>query len=143
MHTKSVFLTIALSLAAFNVAAEGISIEPGKWEMNTVMTMPMLPEPRVTTVTECMDKDEITPESMMEDMENPEADCTMEAEVVEGNSMKWSIDCSEKMGNSRGEWQATSYGDSMKGNGAITMTVQGQEIVMTMDWEGKRIGACD
>jgi len=143
MLTKPIILTLALSVASFNVAAEGISIEPGKWEMTTVMTMPMLPEPRVTTVTECMDRDEITPESMMEDMENPNAECTLETPVVEDNTMKWAIDCSEQMGNSHGEWQATSYGDTMKGNGAITMTVQGQEIVMTMDWEGKRVGACD
>ena len=143
MQTKTVILTLALSAAAFDAAADGISIEPGNWEMTTVMTMPMLREPRVTTVTECMDKEEITPESMMEDMENPNAECEMNAEVIEENTMKWTLDCSEQMGNSRGEWQATSYGDTMKGSGAITMTVQGQEIVMTMDWEGKRVGDCD
>jgi len=143
MQAKSVILTLALTLAAFNVAADGISIEPGKWEMTTVMNMPMLREPRVTTVSECMDKDEITPESMMEDMDNSNAECDMNVEVVEENTMKWTLDCSEKMGNSTGEWTATSYGDTMKGNGAITMNVQGQEIVMTMEWEGKRVGECD
>jgi hypothetical protein len=143
MQAKSVILTLVLSLAAFNAAAEGISIERGKWEMTSVMTMPMLREPRVTTVEECLDKDEITPESMIKDMENPDAECEMSAEVLEGNTMKWTLDCREQMGSSRGEWRATSYGDSMKGSGAITMTVQGQEIVMTMDWEGKRIGDCD
>ena len=143
MLTKSVVPALTLCLAAFNVAADGITIEPGKWEMNTVMTMPMLPQPRVNTTTECMEDAEITPESMMEDMENPNADCTLEAEVVGENTMKWSIDCSEQLGNSRGEWEATSYGDTLKGGGAITMSVQGQEIVMTMDWEGKRIGECD
>mgnify|MGYP001828715631 CR=1 FL=1 len=142
MIKKTVF-TLLLSLAAFNAVAEGITIEPGKWEMNTVMNMPMLPQPRVTTVTECMEDEEITPESMLKDMDNSNAECTMDAQVIEENTMKWTLDCTEEMGSSRGEWQATSYGDTMKGDGAITMQVQGQEIVMTMAWEGKRIGACD
>jgi hypothetical protein len=143
MFKKTLFTAVSLLIVSTAAQAEGISIEPGKWEMNTVMTMPMLPEPKVTTVTECMEKDEITPESMSEDMNNPDADCKMNAEVVGDDTMKWTMDCSEEMGNSRGEWEVTSYGDSMKGGGSVTMNVQGQEIVMTMEWEGKRIGACD
>ena len=143
MFKKSILTSLILSLTTFNVVADGISIEPGKWEMNTVITMPMLPQPKVTTVTECIEEDEITPESMTEDMNNPDAECKLEVAVVEDNTMEWSIDCSEEMGSSRGEWKATSYGDSMKGGGTITMQVQGQEVVMTMDWEGKRIGQCD
>lgn len=143
MFTKTIVLTMALALATFNVSAEGITIEPGEWEMNSVINMPMLPRPRVTTVTECMTEDEITPESMMKDMDNSNADCDMQAEVVGDNTMKWTLECSEQMGNSSGEWEATSYGDTMKGEGAITMLVQGQEIIMTMAWEGKRIGDCE
>ena len=143
MFKKTLMLIVTLGLTAFNVSADGISIEPGKWEMNSVINMPMLPQPRVTTVTECMKDDEITPESMMKEMDNSEADCEMAAEMVGENSMTWTLECSEQMGNSSGQWEATSYGDTLKGDGAITMSVQGQEIVMTMAWEGKRIGECD
>ena len=143
MNSKSIALTLALSLTTFHVAADSISIEPGKWEMNTVINMPMLPQPRVTSTTECMEEDEISPESLMKDMDNPEADCEHNAELIEENTMKWTMDCTEKRGNSKGEWTATSYGDTLKGSGVITMSVQGQEIQMTMDWEGKRVGACD
>jgi len=120
--------------------ADGIPVEPGLWEMSSTVNMPMMAQPRVTTTTECMKESEIS----MDDMggEDMDPNCQFEMAQVDGNTMKWSFDCPVEGGTSHGEWEATSSGDSVTGNGVITMSFQGQNMEMTMSWEGKRIGDC-
>ena len=120
--------------------AEGIPVEPGMWEMSSTMTMPMLPQPRVTTTTECIKESEIS----MDDMGDGEMDpnCEFETAQVNGNTMKRSFDSPVEGGTSHGEWEATSSGDSVSGKGLVTMSFQGQTMEMTMSWEGKRVGDC-
>ncbi|MBT8048020.1 MAG: DUF3617 family protein [Xanthomonadales bacterium] len=132
---------IAMSILCASAAqAEGIPVEPGLWEMTSTMTMPMLPQPRVTTVTECMQKSEIS----MDEFNTSEMDpaCSFSTAEVDGNTLKWSFDCPVEGGTSHGEWEAVSEGDSVSGSGLITMSFQGQTMEMKMSWEGKRIGAC-
>jgi len=135
------YLILSVNLAPISALAEGISIEPGKWEITTTITIPILPQPRVTTKTECMKERELSPETMTDD--DTDSDCTLNTVVVDGNTMKWSMDCQGKEGNSRGEWEVTSRGDTLTGEGKVTVDVQEQDMVMTMNWEGKRIGDCD
>jgi hypothetical protein len=130
----------ALLLASWTVQAEGIPVEPGLWKLTTTVTMPMLPQPRVTTVTECMDKSEISMDDVGGDGMDP--NCTFEMAQVDGNTMKWSVDCPVEGGTSHGEWQATSGGDTVSGEGLLTMSFQGQTMDMTMTWEGQHIGGC-
>ena len=120
--------------------ADGIPVEPGLWEMSSTMNMPMMPQPRVTTTTECMKESEIS----MDDMggEDIDPNCQFEMAQVDGNTMKWSVDCPVEGGTSHGEWEATSSGDSVTGEGLVTISFQGQAMEMTMSWEGKRIGDC-
>jgi hypothetical protein len=121
--------------------AEGIPVEPGMWEMSSTMTMPMLPQPRVTSTTECIRESEIS----MDDMggEGMDPNCEFEMAQIDGNTMKWSFDCPVEGGTSHGEWEATSSGDSVTGKGLVTMSFQGQIMEMTMSWQGKRIGDCN
>ena len=139
MIRASIILGI-LFLTAPVIRADGIPVEPGLWEMSSTMNMPMLPQPRVTTTTECMKESEIS----MDDMggEDMDPNCQFEMAQVDENTMKWSFDCPVDGGTSHGEWEATSSGDSVTGNGVITMSFQGQTMEMTMSWQGKRIGDC-
>ena len=120
--------------------ADGIPVEPGLWEMSSTVNMPMMAQPRVTTTTECMKESEIS----MDDMggEDIDPNCQFEMAQVDGNTMKWSVDCPVEGGTSHGEWEATSSGDSVTGEGLVTISFQGQAMEMTMSWEGKRIGDC-
>ena len=120
--------------------AEGIPVEPGLWEMSSTMTMPMLPQPRVSTTTECIRESELSMDDMGDGEMSP--DCTFEMAQIDGNTAKWSFDCPVEGGTSHGEWEATSNGDSVTGKGLVTMSFQGQTMEMTMSWEGKRIGDC-
>ena len=139
MIRASIILGILL-LTAPAARADGIPVEPGLWEMSSIVNMPMMPQPRVTTTTECMKESEIS----MDDMggEDMDLNCQFEMAQVDGNTMKWSVDCPVDGGTSHGEWEATSSGDSVTGEGLVTMSFQGQAMEMTMSWEGKRIGDC-
>jgi hypothetical protein len=135
-------LLIGLLFFAIPAAwAEGLTIEPGKWKMTSTMTMPMLPQPRVTTTTECIEKSEIS----MDDMGGEEMDpnCKIETAQIDVSTIKWSFDCPVEGGTSHGEWEATSGGDTVTGEGLMTVSFQGQNMEMTMNWTGRRIGACD
>ncbi len=139
MIRASIILGILL-LTAPAARADGIPVEPGLWEMSSIVNMPMMPQPRVTTTTECMKESEIS----MDDMggEDIDPNCQFEMAQVDGNTMKWSVDCPVEGGTSHGEWEATSSGDSVTGEGLVTISFQGQAMEMTMSWEGKRIGDC-
>ena len=141
---KSIVHTIVapgiLVLISISALAEGIPVEPGLWKMTSTVNMPMLPQPRVTTVTECMEKSEITMDEVGGEGMDP--NCTFDMAQVDGNTMKWSVDCPVEGGTSHGEWQATSGGDTVTGEGSLTMSFQGQTMEMTMAWEVQRIGAC-
>ena len=57
--------------------------------------------------------------------------------------MNWTIDCPvEGGGTMHAEWQATSGGDTVEGEGKMTMEVMGQKMDMTMSWTGERVGEC-
>ena len=46
-------------------------------------------------------------------------------------------------GQMHAEWTAKSNGDSVEGQGKMTMSMQGQTMNMDMSWVGERICACD
>ena len=134
-------LALLISLVSSSVFAEGIPIEPGMWEMTSTMNMPMLPQPRVTNSKECIEEDELSPETWNE--EDMDTSCTFSNRVVDGNTMKWSMNCNAQGGATRGEWEVTSHGDTLTGEGTVTVDMQGQSMVMDMKWDGKRVGVCD
>ena len=101
----------------------------------------MLPQPRVTTELECIEESEISPEAMTD--EGMGSGCTFDTRIIDGNTMKWSMNCDSEGGASRGEWEVTSHGDTLSGEGTITVDMQGQSMVMTMDWSRERVGDCD
>ena len=132
-----IFFSLVSTAPAF---ADGIPVEPGLWEMTSTMNMPMLPEPRVTTVTECMTRSEISPDEM--GTEGMDPNCTFDTVQVDGNTLRWSFDCPVEGGTSHGEWEAVSGGDTLEGSGEITMSFQDQSLTMAMEWAGRRIGDC-
>ncbi len=126
---------------AGNLSAAGVSINPGMWEMTSTMTMTIMPEPRSTTVNECIEEDELSPEDFNMDEDNP---CNITDVNVEGNTARWSISCSTGGGPvMAGQWEFTSNGDSISGNGTMSADFNGQKMGFDMTWEGKRVGDCE
>lgn len=138
---KRIKLTLLVAaVAASPVYAEGLQVEPGLWEMTSTVNMPMLPQPQVNTVSECINKSEISMDELSGD--DLQGDCSFETVELEGNSIQWVVDCQVEGGSSRGEWVVTSYGESLVGEGGMTMNISGQEMTMDMSWSGQRIGPC-
>lgn len=131
--------TVYFSFIHFAFAADSIPVEPGQWQMTTTMTSPMSPQPRVSTATQCMDKDEF---SISDLMPKDESECTITEANVSGNTLTWTMQCEMQGGSGTGGGQFTSNGDSGSGEMHMNMQFQGQTFNMTNSWEGHRIGPC-
>ncbi len=140
---KNKILTIAiLATLSTPALAAGIPVEPGLWSITTTVNIPMMPAPQTMTVEECMADEILDPEEMSDDDLDPNCDYTLD--TLDGNTMAWSIDCPvEGGGQMQAEWTATSNGDSVEGEGKMTMEMQGQVMNMSMSWVGERIGPCN
>jgi hypothetical protein len=137
---KKALIVVGLAISGVAAGADGLPVEPGLWEMTSTVHMPMLPQPQVNTQTECLDKPVMSLDELQKDEMDP--NCEFETAQIDDTTVKWSVDCPVEGGTARGEWQATSHGDRIEGDGTMTMSVQGQEMNMTMSWTGKRVGAC-
>ncbi len=98
--------TIVPLLFAKAVLAEGTNIKPGKWEIKTTVTMPMMPEAKVTTQTEC-----ITPEEASDPLAAiiEEGTCKVLSKEESGNTLEFELECEGEMGmkmNGKGHFTA-------------------------------------
>lgn len=137
---RKVLLTVALAAFVSTALAEGIPVEPGLWSITTTMNMPMMPQPQTVTVEECFEDEVMDMDDMA--MDDLDPNCTYDLGQVDGNSMRWNIDCPMEGGTSHAEWLATSGGDTVQGEGKISISINGQNMEMNMNWTGKRIGEC-
>ncbi len=140
MNLRIALTGLAIMLFAGTVFAEGVSINPGQWEMTATIEMSLLPEPRVRTSTQCLTESELDPNVFNVDEDNT---CNFADVVIDGNSARWSVLCPTEDGvQMEGQWEFTSSGDSITGTGSLSADANGMQIEFKMDWEGKRVGDC-
>ena len=141
MRSHTILIGLTAMLLTCTASADSIDIEPGQWEMTTTMTMSMMPQPQVTTVVECIEKDQLNPEDFNMDEENP---CSISDVKTDGNTIRWSINCPAENGALMdGQWEITSNGDTLTGKGEMSAEIAGQKMGFNMSWEGKRTGQCE
>ena len=141
MRFHVLLAALATTFLAGTVCADGVSIDPGMWEMTSTMTMTMMPEPRSNTVRECIENDKLSPEDFNMDKESP---CDITDMNVEGNTARWSISCAPAGGPvMEGRWEFTSDGDSISGKGSMSAEISDQQMGFDMTWVGKRVGDCE
>ena len=75
--------------------ADGVSLEPGLWEMRFSMTMPMLSDPQERTFTDCVEETTFDPEDFQMD---EGSGCSTSSPEVDGGTISWSMECSGPMG---------------------------------------------
>ncbi len=142
MHNFQKFTLITLGAASMctALAAEGIKMEKGMWEMTSTTSAPMFPEPRVATKTECIEKSEFGVSDLIRKQDDQ---CSITESSVNGNSLSWKMECDmQGGGKGSGGGRFTSNGSSGTGTMHMTMEIQGQTIKMETSWNGKRIGPC-
>lgn len=140
MKLRIVIASLTAMFFSITAIAEGVSIDPGNWEMTTTMKMTMMPQPQTTTVEECIKEPELNPEDFNMDEDSP---CNISDVVINGDTASWLINCPTEGGVMEGKWEFTSAGDSITGAGTMSMDYAGQKMGFEMSWVGKRIGDCE
>jgi hypothetical protein len=141
MRTLITLTSLTIIFLVGTASAAGISIEPGQWEMTSTMTMTMMPQPRTTTILDCIEEGVLNPETFNMDEDNP---CDITDVTTDGNTARWLINCPTEGGPvMEGHWEVTSNGNSLTGKGEMTTEMAGQKMGFSMSWEGKRIGECE
>ena len=144
MSSKLASLLVALvisSAGAEVLADDGPTLKPGKWEFTTTTEVPMLPEPKTTTKTECVKEEKTDPLAAFSKTE----DCKVTDRTVKGNSMKWKVECGkgEDAPKVKGSGELTAGDTKVEGKMEMISNLGGQEMKFKSSWTGKRLGDCD
>ena len=141
----ALIVTIAMLFFVKVVMAEGPDLKPGKWEITTTVTMPMMPEAKVMTKTECITAEQADSGLLAAIVED--GTCKVLNKEESGNTIEFEVECGGDMDmKMRGKGYFTANGTTASGKMEMTMNIPqmgGQSTKMTQEWEGKRIGNCD
>ena len=137
-----------LLLTAAPALAENISLEPGKWESTTTMSMEMTMNGQTMSMpigprsaTRC-----VTPEDATFDPDNVmDENCTMTEYEQSGNTISFSIACTQDGMTMTGDMEMTLSDDRKSTSGSMTMIgshPQVGQVNITGDVSGQHVGAC-
>jgi len=132
-------LALALLLVSGPALAEGMRIEPGKWEFTSTAKMPMIPTPKTTTQTQCVTEPEIKPEEFLQGLEG----CVVSDVQSDAKSMRWKMTCTSDGVTMVGNAIYTSTGAQIQGSMTLVMNANGQPMTFEQSSQGKHLGACD
>ena len=139
--------TCACLLLPVSSMAANFDMNPGKWEFTTTMTMPMMPQPQVTTMTQCVTEEEAKQDPMADLVDN--GNCKILNREMKGSSLSFEMECNQQGMVTKGKGQFTTKGDTASGTIEMTMdmpempNMPAGPMTMNTSWQGKRIGACD
>ena len=136
----TVCILSSLLLAAAG-SASAFEIRTGKWQVETEMHNPMLPQPQIETTTECITEDSFDPaQAMMEG-----GGCTVTDKQDSADSISWKFKCGGNgMPESSGEGKFVTRGKTASGEMQMRMVLNGQTMTITNSWKGHYLGAkCD
>jgi hypothetical protein len=136
---KYIWIAVLL-LPGIVFAADGVQMTPGKWEMTMTMEMSMMNNPQTKTEEVCIEDEEFTPEDFNMEQDTP---CDLSDIEVDGDTMRWSVNCPAPNGSMTGSWEFTSQGDTVEGSGEMSAQMGGMSMDMDMSWTGAHVGDCD
>lgn len=127
-------LLVSISLVSLAYAGSGLELNEGQWEITMsveIQGMPMKMPP--STFTQCIKRDQAIPKD-----EKPNQQCKTKDVVTKGNTVSWTMVCTNPGGQMTGKGTVTYNQDKMNGQ----MTMEGQGMKMLSHFKGHRIGAC-
>jgi hypothetical protein len=128
-------VTVVLVLFSFSHAGSGVDLHEGKWEITVEFDMPGMPmKMPPNTYTQCITKESAVPKD-----EKPNQTCKTEDVKTKGNTITWTMVCTNPGGKMTGKGTITYLKDEMNGS----MTMKGQGIKMISHYKGQRIGECN
>jgi hypothetical protein len=141
----TIFAALAFILALVwcgGVEAADLNMKDGLWEITTKTEMKGMPgNIPPTTMKQCMTKKDNVPQPQ-EKNKNP--NCKMVDNKISGNTVTWTMLCTEKDGTMESKGQMTYKGDAFDGTTVMTMKdKKGKSQQITSKMTGKRLGPCD
>jgi len=137
--TKKIFSFGLVLLASLFLGTTfaGPNIKAGKWEITTETEMPGMPMkmPPVTHV-QCMSQKDLVPQNRQ-----PGQECEISNVSVSGDTVTWTVVCTNQGGTMEGKGRIAYRGDQMQGT--MEMVMKGEGMKMTSRISGRRIGDCD
>jgi hypothetical protein len=132
---KKIFLTVVWVIFLVSTAvASDPDFREGEWEITVAVEMPgMAMKMPASSYTQCMKKDTPVPQN-----DQPGQTCEMKDMKTEGNTVSWTMICTNPGGKMTGKGKVTYQKESMSG----TMTMEGQGMQMISTFSGRRIGPC-
>ena len=127
-------MIVWLVLISLAYAGSGPDINEGMWEITVSLEIPGMPmKMPPSTYTQCIKKDQAVPNE-----NQPGQECVAKDITTSGNTVTWTMVCTNPGGQMTGKGRVTYNNDKMDGS----MTMEGQGMKMTSNFKGHRIGAC-
>ncbi len=135
---KKLFIAsiILLSAGSVSFAGSALNMQEGLWEITTKTQMPGMDMPPMKH-TQCLTKKDFVPQGSQQ----PGQECKITDVKVEGNTVRWTIECKGQGGEMKGTGKTTYSGDSFEGT--MTMSIPQGNMNITSQISGRRIGDCE
>ena len=137
-HLFIATLLVIFFLCSISVAAEGVKIEPGEWEMTSTTSSATLDQDHVQTTSRCIKFSELT----ANDLTPKRGECSISENSVTGNTLNWKVACKMQVGTMNGVGSFSSKGTAGSGNMDLDMHVQNDKFKVQVTWEARRLGDC-
>ncbi len=135
---KRLSTALFILFAANAWPGEQFTIPAGEWEMTVSSTNPFMNTPMTRTRTECRQDSTFDPSELIKDAK----DCRITEQETSSSKIRFSLHCSTAGGEMHGSGQYEINGDRAIGHMEMNMQLQGQNMKMIMDMQGKRLGDC-
>ena len=142
MKILSVFLSIGIctSFAFSAVAAGGVNMKEGLWEITSKASIQGMPfDMPPTTYTQCLTKENIIPQ----EQNQAQQECKLIDSDISGNTVTWSMTCSQNGMISNISGKISYKGTTMDGTMKVESNTPMGNSIMNMIINGKRIGDCN
>jgi hypothetical protein len=136
-YGRSAILCLLLTAPAAAMAVP--NMEEGNWQVTIKMEMvgmPMAMPPQ--TINQCLSKKDDVP-----DMGQGDQKCYLKDHKVEGNTVRWQMQCKGQQGTMDGAGRITYSGKTYEGTMQMKMTEAGGEaMAINYQMQGKHTGPC-
>ena len=128
---------LALASAAFCLPAAAQGMEPGEWEIRTVISSSAMQVPQVATGVQCISPAEAKDPTRYAVRDTP--GCVVKPGARSASSYEWTIRCDQGMS---GSGKASFAGASFESEIRSSVNFQGVKMDVLTATKGKRLGPC-
>ena len=126
-------------LSALSLPAAAQTMEPGQWQFTSTITSSLLPQPQVSTSTQCVSKEDASDPTRFTGKDQA-ANCKVTPGTRSSDSYSWTVSCPDQ--NMRGAGRATFSRGAIDSEMQMTVEMGGQKMEMQTRTAGRLQGPC-